>query len=107
MRWLSMPANSFAFFSMHLSCIFSLHDFLLEAEAMAVNWTSKLETSMSKGTHVRKSVTVGDKEETCWHPRVMGKVNWSWASKMGNEDREIKQVIVRGSINVEWDFSSS
>ena len=56
---------------------------------------------------MRKSVTVGDKEETSWHPRVMGKVNWSWASKMGNEDREIKQVIVHGSINVEWDFSSS
>ena len=57
--------------------------------------------------HVRKSVTVGDKEETSWHPRVMGKVNWSWASEMGNEDREIKQVIVEGSISVEWDFSSS
>ena len=71
---------------MNFLCSFSLPDFLLEAEAMAVNWTSKIETSMSKGVHVRKSVTVGDKEETSWHPRVMGKVNWSWASEMGNED---------------------
>lgn len=73
-------------------------------EVTAVNWTNVTETSMSKETSVRKSVTVGDKEEASWHPRAMWRANGGWASEEGNESREIKQWIVQGCIRVQWDF---
>lgn len=75
--------------------------FLPGIEVTAVNWTNDTETSMSKETRVRKSVIVGDKEEASWHPGATWRANGGWASEEGNENREIKQLIVQGCISVE------